>query len=83
MIDMCQKLYANNFACLREFYDQLCQIMETNQEVLIEINVLCQELKGYPLWFLEVMSLYCGEAGMWIEICRGDYYDLSNLQAAE
>ena len=28
------------------------------------------------------MSLYYGEAGMRIERCREDCYDLSNLQAA-
>ena len=28
------------------------------------------------------MSLYYGEAGMQIERCREDCYDLSNLQAA-
>ena len=39
--------------------------------MLMQINVVCHELKGYNLQFLEVMSLYYGEAGMRIEKCRG------------
>ena len=54
----------------------------TGEVVLIKIHIFCQELKGYHLQFLEVMSLYYGEAGMWIERCRKDSHDLSNLQAA-
>ena len=42
----------------------------------------CQDLKGYNLQFLEVMSLHYGEAGMRIERCREDCYDLGNLQVA-
>ena len=57
-------------------------MLRTGQAVLIKIHVLCQDLKGYHLQFLEIMSLYYGEAGMRIERCREDCYDLSNLQAA-
>ena len=39
---------------------------------------LCQDIKGYHLQLLEVMSKYYGEAGMQIERCREDFYDLSN-----
>ena len=49
---------------------------------MIELHALCQELKGYHLQFLEVMFLYYGEAGMRIERCSEDCYDLSNLQSA-
>ena len=55
----------------------------TGQAVLLKIHVFCQDLKGYHLQFIEVMSLCYGEAGMRIERCREDCYDLSNLQAAE
>ena len=50
--------------------------------MLIKMHVFCQDLKGYHFQFLEVMSLYYGEAGMRIERCREDCYDLGNLQAA-
>ena len=49
--------------------------------MLIEIHVFGEDIKGYHLLFLEVMSLYNDEAGMRIERCREDCYDLSNLQA--
>ena len=78
IIAMCRKFHTNNLACLRGCYDQLCQ----KTAVLIKINVFYQGLKGYNLLFLEVMSLYYGEAGMRIERCREDCYDLSNLLAA-
>ena len=57
-------------------------MLRTGQAVSIKIHVFCQELKGYHLQFFEVMSLYYAEAGMWIERCREDCYDLSNLHAA-
>ena len=57
-------------------------MLRTGKAVLIKIHVLCQDLKGYHLQSIEVMSLYNGEAGMRIERCREDCYDLSNLQAA-
>ena len=57
-------------------------MMRTGQAVLIKIHVFCQDLKGYHLQFLEVMSLYYGEASMWFERCKEDCYDLSNPQAA-
>ena len=57
-------------------------MLRTGQAVLIKIHVFCQDLKGYHLQFLEVMSLYYGEAGVRIERCREDCYGLSNLQAA-
>ena len=57
-------------------------MLRTSQAVLIKIHVFCQDLKGYHLQFSEVMSLYYGEAGMRIERCREDCYDLSNLLAA-
>ena len=63
-------------------YDQLCEMVRTGQAVLIKIHVFCQDQKGYHLQFLEVMSLYHREAGMRIERCREDCYDLSNLEAA-
>ena len=50
-------------------------MLRAGQAVLIKIHVLCQDLKGYHLQFLEVMSLYYGEAGMRIERCREDCYD--------
>ena len=46
MIDMCRKFHANNLACLRWCYDQLCQMLRIGQAVLIEIHALCQDLKG-------------------------------------
>ena len=79
MIDMCWKFHANNLACLKGCYDQLCQLLRTAQAALIKILVCCQDLKRYHLLFSEVMSLYYGEAGMQIERCREDCYDLSNL----
>ena len=81
MIDMCRTFHTKNLVCLKECYDQLCQMLRTGQAVLIKIHVFCQDLKGYHLQFLEVMTVYYGEAGMWIERCREDCYDLSNLQA--
>ena len=51
--------------------------------MLIEINVFCQEQKGYYLQFLEVVCLYYDEAGMLIERCREHCYDINNLQATE
>ena len=69
MIDMCRKFDRNNFACLKECYDQLCQMLRTNHAVLIKINVFCQEIIGYHLQFLEVISLYSGEARIRIERC--------------
>ena len=50
--------------------------------MLMKIHVFCHDLKGHHLQFLEVMSLYYCEAGMRIESCREDCYDLSNLHAA-
>ena len=50
--------------------------------MFIKMHVLCQDQKGYHLQFLEIMSLYYGEAGMRIERCREDCYDLGNLQVA-
>ena len=47
----------------------------TGMAVLIKIHVFCQNLDGYNLQFLEVMSLYYGEAGMRIERCREHCYD--------
>ena len=82
MIDMCRKSHANNVACLRGCHDQLCQMLKTAQAVQIKIHVFCEDLRGYHMLFLEVMSLYYGEAGMRIERCREDCYDLSNLQSA-
>ena len=60
----------------------MCKMLRTGQALLTRIHVLCQDLKGYHLQFLEVMSLYYGEAAMRIERCRDDCYDVSNLQAA-
>ena len=57
-------------------------MLRTGQAVLIKILVFCQDLKGYHFQFQEVMSLYYGEAGMRIERCIEDCYDLSNLQAS-
>ena len=54
-------------------------MLRTGQAELMKIHVFCQDLKGYPMQILEVLSLYCGEAGMRIERCRKDCYDLSNL----
>ena len=55
-------------------------MLRTGQAV--KIHVFCQNLKGYHLQCLEVMSLYYGEAGMRIERCREDCHDLGNLLAA-
>ena len=49
----------------------------------MKIHVFCQDLKVYHLQFLEVMTLYYGEAGMRIERRREYCYDLCNLQAAK
>ena len=57
-------------------------MLRTGQAELIKIHVFCQDLKGYHLQFLKEMSLCYGEAGMRIERCREDCYDISNLQAA-
>ena len=54
----------------------------TGQAVLIKTHAFCQDPKGYHLPFLEVMSLYYGEAGMRIERYREDCYDSSNPQVA-
>ena len=54
-------------------------MLRTGQAALIKIHVFYQDLKGYNLQFLQAMSLYIGEAGMRIERCREDCYDLSNL----
>ena len=78
MIDMCQKFHRSNVTCLKDCHDQLCQMLKTGQALLIEISVFCQDLKGYHLPFLEVMSLYYGEASKWIEIYIKYWYDLSN-----
>ena len=82
MIDMCRKFHTNNLACLRGCDDQLCQMLRTGQAVLLRINVFCQDIKGYHLQSLEVMSLYYGEVGMQIERCKEDGHYLGNLQAA-
>ena len=79
MIDM---FHANNLVCLKGCHDQLCQMLRADYAVLISIHVFCQNLKGYHLQFLEVMSLYYVETSMQIERCSEDCYDLSNLQAA-
>ena len=50
--------------------------------MLIKIHVICQDLKGYNLQLLEVMTLYYGEAGLRIERCREECHDQSNLQVA-
>ena len=71
-----------NVACLKGCCDQLCQMLRTGQAVLIKMHVFCQELKVYHLQFLDVMSLHYGEAGIQIERCREDCYDLSNPQVA-
>ena len=76
MIDMSQKFHTKNLACLKGCYDQLCQMLRTGQAVLIMIH-------GYILQFLEIIYLYYGDAGMQIERCREDCYDIGNLQAAE
>ena len=57
-------------------------MLRTGQAELINIHVLCQNLKRFQLQFFEVMSLYYGEAGMWIKRCREYSHDLSNLQNA-
>ena len=59
-MDMCLKFHANNLVCLRGCYDQLCQVLRIGQAVLMKIHVFCQNLKGYNLQFLEVISLYHG-----------------------
>ena len=56
-------------------------MLKTDQAVLIMLNAFYEELKGYHLQFLEVISLYYDEAGMQIERCREDCYDFKNLQA--
>ena len=79
---MCRKFHTNNLACLKGCYGQLCQMLRTGQAALIKIYIFSQDVKVCYLQFLEVMSLYHREAGMRIESCREDGYDLSNLQAA-
>ena len=39
-------------------------MLRIGQVVLIRIHVFCQDLKGYHLQFLEVMSLYYCEDDM-------------------
>ena len=51
MIDMCRKFHTSKLACLGGCYDQLCQMLRTDQAVLIKIHVFCQDLKGYHLQF--------------------------------
>ena len=58
-------------------------MLMTVKAVLTKIHVFCQDLKGYHLQFLEVMSMYYDEAGMRIERCSEDCSDLSNLQTAD
>ena len=82
MIDVCRKLHTNNLACLKGCYDRLCQMLEIGEAVSIKMHVFSQDLKRYHLQFSQVMSLYYGEAGMPIERCREDCFDLCNLQAA-
>ena len=48
----------------------------------MKIHAFCQDLKGYHLLFLELMSLCHGEAGKRIERCREDCYHLRIQQAA-
>ena len=79
---MCRKFHANNLACLKGCHNRLCQMLRTGQAVLIKIHVFSQDLKGYYLLFLEVMTLYYGAAGMRFERYREDCYDLSNPLAA-
>ena len=50
--------------------------------MIIKIHVFCQDLKGYHLQFIEVMSLYYGVFGMRIEWCREDCHNINNLEAA-
>ena len=57
-------------------------MLRTVQTVLIKIHVFRQDLKGYNFLFLQIMSLYYGEAAMRIERRREDCHELSNLQAA-
>ena len=77
---MYRKFHTNNVVCLKLCHDQLCQMLRTGQAALIKIRVFCQNLKGYNLQFLEVMSLYYGVAAMRIGRYREDCHDLSNLQ---
>ena len=75
-----------NVVCWRKTSSNILEMKDksyTGQAVLIKIHVFCQDQKGYHLQFLQVICLYYGEAGMRIERCREDCYDLSNLQAAE
>ena len=60
---------------IKRMHDKFSKMLRTGQAVLIKIHVFCQDLKGYHLQLLEVMSLYYGEASMWIERCREDCYD--------
>ena len=57
-------------------------MLRTGQAVLIRIHVFSQDLIRYHLQFLQVTSLYYGEAGLPIERCKELSYDLSKLQAA-
>ena len=82
MIKMCRKFYTNNITCLKGRYDELCQMLRTCQAALIKIHVFCQDLEGYHLQFLEVISLYNSQAGKQIARCREDCCDLSSLQSA-
>ena len=79
-MDMCREFLTNNLDCLIGCYDQLCQMLRTGQAVSIKMHVFCQDLKGYHMQFIYVMSLYYG---MRIERNIDDCCDLSNLKAAE
>ena len=58
-------------------------MLSSSITTIMKIQVFCHDQKGYHLQFLEVISLYNGEASKRIERCREDCQDLSNLQAAE
>ena len=82
MVDMCRKFHTYKIACIGGCHDLLRQMQRTGQAAFIEIHVLSQDLKGYHLQLIKVMSLYNGEAGMRIERCGEDCYDLCNPEAA-
>ena len=42
---MCLNFHANKLACLKGCYDQLCQMLRTDQAVLIKIHVISQDLR--------------------------------------
>ena len=54
-------------------------IAEDRSSSVNKDTCFCQDLKGYHLQFLKVISLYYGMTGKRIETCREDCYDLSNL----